>query len=120
MREAVRADGLPETIHKQNGKPIMEEDFADNAFAYVSNQLMQPGVRDDGWHTDGGCSLLHASTTLFGTRSVEVKVEGKPQVTNHKSPSPKSLGPSTWGTCAPWSTTCATTRSASTPSRERL
>ena len=86
MREAVRADGLPETIYKQNGTPIMEEDFADNAFAYVSNQLMQPGVRDDGWHTDGGCSLLHASTTLFGTRSVEVKVEGKPQVTLSQEP----------------------------------
>jgi hypothetical protein len=86
MREAVRADGLPETIHKQNGKPIMEEDFADNAFAYVSNQLMQPGVRDDGWHTDGGCSLLHASVTIFGTRSVEVKVEGQPQVTLVQEP----------------------------------
>ena len=60
---------------------MLQEDFADNAFAYVSIQLMQPGARDDGWHTDGGCSLLHASVTLFGTRSVEVKVEGKPQVT---------------------------------------
>ena len=59
----------------------MQEGFADNAFAYVSIQLMQPGAREDGWHTDGGCSLLHASVTLFGTRSVEVKVKGKPQVT---------------------------------------
>ena len=81
MREAVRADSMPETIYEKNGEPIMQEDFADNAFAYASIQLMQPGVRDDGWHTDGGCSLLHASVTLFGTRSVEVKVEGKPQVT---------------------------------------
>ena len=86
MREAVRVDGMPETIYHKNGQPIMKEDFADNAFAYASIQLMQPGVRDDGWHTDGGCSLLHASTTLFGTRSVEVKVEGKPQVTLFQEP----------------------------------
>ena len=86
MREAVRADSMPETIYQKNGQPIMQEDFADNAFAYASIQLMQPGVRDDGWHTDGGCSLLHASVTIFGTRSVEVKVEGKPQVTLDQEP----------------------------------
>ena len=86
MREAVQADGMPETISRQNGKPILEEEFADNAFAYVSIQLMQPGTRSDGWHTDGGCSLLHASVTLYGTRSVEVRVEGKEQVTLDQVP----------------------------------
>ena len=86
MREAVRADGMPETIYQKNGQPILQEDFADNAFAYVSIQLMQPGARDDGWHTDGGCSLLHASVTLYGTRSVEVRVEGKEQVTLDQVP----------------------------------
>ena len=86
MREAVRADGMPESISQKNGQPILEEDFADNAFAYVSIQLMQPGARDDGWHTDGGCSLLHAAVTLFGTRSVEVKVDGTHQVTLHQTP----------------------------------
>ena len=86
MREAVRADGMPAAIYQGNGQPILKEDFADNAFAYVSIQLMEPGARDDGWHTDGGCSLLHGSVTLFGTRSVEVKVEGKPQVTLHQEP----------------------------------
>ena len=86
MREAVYADGMPERVYKVNGQSILQEDFADNAFAYVSIQLMQPGVRDDGWHTDGGCSLLHASVTLFGTRSVDVKVEGKPQVTLDQKP----------------------------------
>ena len=30
--------------------------------------------------------MLHASVTLFGTRSVEVKVEGKPQVTLDQKP----------------------------------
>ena len=86
MREAVRADGMPAAIYEKNGQPILEEDFADNAFAYVSILLMQLGLRDDGWHTDGGCSLLHASVTLFGTRSVEVKVEGQPQVTLEQEP----------------------------------
>ena len=86
MREAVRADGMPETIYQKNGQPILQEHFADNAFAYVSIQLMRLGARSDGWHTDGGCSLLHASVTLFGTRSVEVKVEGKPQVTLDQEP----------------------------------
>ena len=47
---------------------------------------MQPGERDDGWHTDGGCSLLHASVTIFGTRSVQVKVEGQSQVTLVQEP----------------------------------
>ena len=84
MREAVRADGMPETIYKKNGQPIMEEDFADNAFAYASSQIMQPGARNDGWHTDGGTSLLHASLTLAGTRSVEVKVDGKPVTLDQK------------------------------------
>ena len=86
MREAVRADGMPATIQQKNGQPILEEDFADHAFVYSSIQLMDPGARDNGWHTDGGCSLLHASVTLFGTRSVEVKVEGKPQVTFDQKP----------------------------------
>ena len=86
MRGAVRADGMPQDIYEKNGQPILQEDFADNAFAYASIQLMQPGARDDGWHTDGGCSLLHASVTIFGTRSVEVKVEGQPQVTLVQEP----------------------------------
>ena len=86
MREAVRTDGMPASIYKKNGKPILEEDFADNVFAYASIQLMQPGERDDGWHTDGGCSLLHASVTIFGTRSVELKLEGQPQVTLDQEP----------------------------------
>ena len=86
MRAADRADGMPATIYQKNGGALMQEEFADNAFAYVSIQLMQPGARDDGWHTDGGCSLLHASVTLFGTRSVEVKVIGKPQVTLDQEP----------------------------------
>ena len=86
MRGAVRADGMPQEIYEKNGQPILQEDFADNAFAYASIQLTQPGARDDGWHTDGGCSLLHASVTIFGTRSVEVKVEGRPHLTLGQEP----------------------------------
>ena len=86
MREAIRRDGMPAAIAEMNGQPILQEDFADNAFAYASIQLMQPGARDDGWHTDGGCSLLHASVTLFGTRSVEVAMQGKPAVTLDQEP----------------------------------
>ena len=57
MREAVRADGMPETISAMNGDPILTEDFADNAFAYASIQLLEAGIlRLDGWHTDGGTS----------------------------------------------------------------
>ena len=74
MRLAVKSDNLPEAIVNKNGKPIMEEDFAHNAFAYASIQIMEPGARDDGWHTDGGCSLLHAAVTLWGTRSLEVRL----------------------------------------------
>ena len=73
MREAVRSDGMPYEIYEKNGEPFLQEDFADNAFVYASIQLMDPGERDDGWHTDGGCSLLHAGVTLFGTRTVQVK-----------------------------------------------
>ena len=86
MREAVRADGMPAAIYQKNGQPFFQEDFADNAFAYASIQLMQPGARDDGWHTDGGCSLLHASVTLFGTRSVEVWMEPSSKVTLDQKP----------------------------------
>ena len=79
MREAVQ--GMSEPISPMNGAPILEEDFADNAFAYASIQLMEAGARNVGWRTDGGCSLLHASVTLFGTRSVEVQVVDKPLYT---------------------------------------
>ena len=76
MREDVDAECMPPELMK-NAKPIMEENFADNFAAYASIQLMQPGARDDGWHTDGGCSLLHAAVTLWGTRSVQVAIEDK-------------------------------------------
>ena len=53
----------------------MQEDFADNAFAYASVQLMNIGEREGGWHTDGGASLLHAAVTVFGSRTLQAKPE---------------------------------------------
>lgn len=50
--------------------------MADNALAYASIQCMMPGQRDNGWHTDGGTNLLHASVSLFGTRTVQVAGAG--------------------------------------------
>ena len=58
-----------------NGAAFMEEDFADNAFVYASVQLLKIGERADGWHTDGGASLLHAAVTVFGSRTLQVKLE---------------------------------------------
>ena len=86
MRLAVARDNMPEELQKLNGKPILEEEFADNAFAYASLQLMEPGARDDGWHTDGGCSLLHAAVTLWGTRTVEVQNEDEKQFNLEQKP----------------------------------
>ena len=58
-----------------SGAAFMEEDFADNAFVYASVQLLKIGEREDGWHTDGGASLLHAAVTVFGSRTLQVKLE---------------------------------------------
>ena len=58
-----------------SGAAFMEEDFADNAFVYASVQLLKIGEREDGWHTDGGASLLHAAVTVFGSRTLLVKLE---------------------------------------------
>ena len=52
---------------------FMEEDVADSAFVYVSVQLLKIGEREDGWHTDGGASLLHAAVNVFGSRTLLVK-----------------------------------------------
>ena len=55
---------------------FMDEDFADNAFVYASVQLLKIGEREDGWHTDGGASLLHAGLTVFGSRTLLVNRGG--------------------------------------------
>ena len=68
--------GLPVDI-LPNTSPFMDEDLSDNAFAYASVQVLKVGKREDGWHTDGGASLLHAGLTIFGSRQLLVKVKGE-------------------------------------------
>ena len=58
-----------------NATPFTDEDLSDNAFAYASVQVLKAGEREDGWHTDGGASLLHAGLTIFGSRQLLVKVK---------------------------------------------
>ena len=48
----------------------------DNAFVYASVQVLREGEREDGWHTDGGASLLHAGMTIFGSRHLQVRFKG--------------------------------------------
>ena len=70
MRAEIRRQGLPPEFLESNGEVFMKEDLADNAFVYASVQFMKIAAREDGWHTDGGSSLLHAALTLFGRRTV--------------------------------------------------
>ena len=78
VRAEIHRQGLPSEFLQANGGVFMEEDFADNAFVYASVQLLKIGEREDGWHTDGGASLLHAGVTLFGSRTLQVKLEDAP------------------------------------------
>ena len=43
MRDAVINDGMPAEIYEKNGRPVLQEHFADNAFVYASIQIMEPG-----------------------------------------------------------------------------
>ena len=83
--EIVRKD-LPKEFLETNGSPSVDEDFADNAFVYASVQLLKVGAREDGWHTDGGASLLHASLTIFGSRAVEVRVDKPDCISLYQKP----------------------------------
>ena len=51
--------------------------MSDNAFVYASVQVCRVGEREDGWHTDGGASLLHAGLTIFGSREMQVRLKGR-------------------------------------------
>ena len=75
VRSYIDRHRLPAEFLEPNGAAFMQEDFADNAFVYASVQLMKIGGREDGWHTDGGASLLHAAVTVFGSRTLQVKPE---------------------------------------------
>jgi len=77
IRAKIRERGLPSEYLKENGAAFLEEDFADTAFMYASVQVMKTDKREDGWHTDGGASLLHAAVTLFGSRTMQVQLDGE-------------------------------------------
>ena len=72
-RDAIRRASLPQQFLDTNGRVFVTEEFRNNAFAYASTQFMANGARDDGWHTDGGASLLHAAVTIFGNRTLQVE-----------------------------------------------
>ena len=76
VRAEIRRVGLPVDV-LPNAPRFMDEDLSDNAFAYASVQVLKVGEREDGWHTDGGASLLHAGLTIFGSRQLLVKVKGE-------------------------------------------
>ena len=58
-----------------DGAVFMQEDRADNAFVCASVEFLTIGEREDGWHTDCGASQLHAAVTVFGSRTVLVKLD---------------------------------------------
>ena len=74
VRSEIRRVGLP-VDEMPNASPFVKEELSDNAFAYASVQVCRVGEREDGWHTDGGASLLHAGLTIFGSRQVQVKLK---------------------------------------------
>ena len=77
VRAEIRRQALPPEILGANGDAFLEEDLADNAFVYVSVQSLRVGEPQDDWHTDGGTSLLHGGLTVFGSRTLLVKSEGR-------------------------------------------
>ena len=87
IRQKLLDMGMPSVISRENGKVFSEEDLADLAFVYVSQQFMKTDKRGDGKHVDGGCSLLHAALGLFGCRDVELEFPGKAEKkTLHQRP----------------------------------
>ena len=73
IRAAFQRQGMPAEL-MSNGVPFTEKDLADNAFVYATVQALSVAEREDGWHTDGGASLLHAGLTVFGTRKLLVRM----------------------------------------------
>ena len=86
IRSEIRREGLPAEFLTSNGPAFLEEDLADNAWVYAPVQVMKIGRREDGWHTDGGSSLLHGGITLFGSRRVEVQLEGEGCISLEQTP----------------------------------
>ena len=47
---------------------------------------MENGEREDGWHTDGGASLLHVGLTIYGSRTLHLFAPGKGRIAFHQQP----------------------------------
>ena len=77
VRVEIRRVGLP-WRYLSNARVFMDEQVSDNAFVYATVQVCKVGAREDGWHTDGGASLLHAGLTIFGSRQMQVRFPGRP------------------------------------------
>ena len=54
----------------QNAKDFLGDVLADTCLAYAVIQVMQPTVRSDPSHYDGGASLVHSGLTLYGRRDL--------------------------------------------------
>ena len=74
LRSEIQRVGLPVHVFS-NVSPFVDEEMTANAFAYASVQACRVGEREDGWHTDGGASLLHAGLTILGSRKLRVKLK---------------------------------------------
>ena len=59
----------------KNGSALLSETVEDWCLNRGVLQLMAPGVRDDPRHYDGGASLILATLTLWGHRSVKLHVK---------------------------------------------
>ena len=92
IRVEIRQHGLPREYLEANGLVFTDEDMADNALVYASVQLLRVAAREDGWRTDGGCSLLHISATIFGERSVSVSLEAQGCISMPQRPGALYLG----------------------------
>ncbi len=71
IRDKILAEGVPWELLGANGAVFLKEDLADNALVYPTPQFLRKGKREDGWHTDGAASVLHAAWTLFGEGSAD-------------------------------------------------
>ena len=92
IRAAIKREGLPDEYLMSNGVPFLEEELADNALMYAPTQVLLCSAREDGWHTDGGSSLLHAALTLFGARRVDVQCGEHGCISLHQKPGSFYMG----------------------------
>ena len=57
-----------------NGRHFLGSCFHDDALAYAVIQVMRPSLRSDPAHFDGVASMRHAGLTVWGRRSLEIRL----------------------------------------------